>query len=426
MQSGTVHVIGAGVAGLSAAVRLAERGHHVIVHEQARQAGGRCRSYFDAAVGLTIDNGNHLVLSGNHAVQAFLSTIGSENVLEGPASAEFPFVDLKSGERWSVRPNDGLFPWWIFSRTRRVPGSKPHEYLGLAPLLWAGPRTRIAEAIASRGPLYERLWRPFLLAALNIDPAEGSARLAGTVIRETLAKGGEACRPLIATEGLSSAFVEPARKYLEEHGGSVLLDRRLRALEIDGSRVGGLDFGESKIVLAPEDAVILALPARGSQMLLPEISAPTEFNAIVNAHFRVAPPPGTPLMLGVLNGLVEWLFAFPDRLSVTISGADRLIDVSRESLAADIWVEVAKIAGLGPEMPPWQIVKERRATFSATPEQDSKRPVAATRWSNLVLAGDWTQTGLPATLEGAVRSGNKAAELVAARNGAAVASGTKG
>ena len=425
MQSGTVHVIGAGVAGLSAAVRLAGRGHHVIVHEQARQAGGRCRSYFDAAVGLTIDNGNHLVLSGNHAVHAFLSTIGSESVLEGPASAEFPFVDLKSGDRWCVRPNDGLFPWWVFSRSRRVPGTKTREYSGLAPLLWAGSRTRIADAIACRGPLYERLWRPFLLAALNIEPAEGSARLAGAVVRETLAKGGEAYRPLIATEGLSSAFVEPARKYIEEHGGSVLLDRRLRALEIEGSRVGGLDFGDSKIALAPEDAVVLAVPARVAEMLLPEIGAPTEFNAIVNAHFRVAPPPGTPLMLGVVNGLIEWLFAFPDRLSVTISGADRLIDAPRESLAADIWAEVAKISGLGPEMPPWQIVKERRATFSATPEQDSKRPAAGTRWSNLVLAGDWTQTGLPATLEGAVRSGNKAAELIAARTGAAAASGTK-
>jgi squalene-associated FAD-dependent desaturase len=425
MQSGTVHVIGAGVAGLSAAVRLAGRGHHVIVHEQARQAGGRCRSYFDAAVGLTIDNGNHLVLSGNHAVHAFLSTIGSESVLEGPASAEFPFVDLKSGDRWCVRPNDGLFPWWVFSRSRRVPGTKTREYPGLVPLLWAGSRTRIADAIACRGPLYERLWRPFLLAALNIEPAEGSARLAGAVVRETLAKGGEAYRPLIATEGLSGAFVEPARKYIEEHGGSVLLDRRLRALEIEGSRVGGLDFGDSKIALAPEDAVVLAVPARVAEMLLPEIGAPTEFNAIVNAHFRVAPPPGTPLMLGVVNGLVEWLFAFPDRLSVTISGADRLIDVPRESLAAEIWAEVAKISGLGPEMPPWQIVKERRATFSATPEQDSKRPTAVTRWTNLVLAGDWTQTGLPATLEGAVRSGNKAAELIAARTGATAASGTK-
>jgi squalene-associated FAD-dependent desaturase len=425
MPSGTVHVIGAGIAGLSAAVRLAERGHHVIVHEQARQAGGRCRSYFDAAVGLTIDNGNHLVLSGNHDVRAFLQTIGSERALEGPAKAEFSFVDVKSGERWTVRPNEGAFPWWILSRAHRVPGSKARDYLRLLPLLWAGSSARVGETIACRGLLYERLWRPFLLAALNIEPADASAQLAGAVVRETLAKGGEACRPLIATEGLSSAFVEPARRFIEEHGGSVLLDRRLRAIAREDDRVTALDFGEAQITLAPDDAVILAVPARGAEMLIPEISAPFEFNAIVNAHFRVAPPVGTPLMQGVVNGLVEWLFAFPDRLSVTISGADRLIDTPRESLAADIWAEVAEITGLGPDMPPWQIVKERRATFSATPEQDSKRPAAATDWANLMLAGDWTQTGLPATLEGAVRSGNAAADLVIARNSALAAPGTK-
>jgi squalene-associated FAD-dependent desaturase len=425
MQSGTVHVVGAGIAGLSAAARLAERGHHVIVHEQARQAGGRCRSYFDAAVGLMIDNGNHLVLSGNHSVRTFLQTIGSERALEGPAQAEFPFIDLKSGERWMLRPNEGAFPWWILSRAHRVPGSKARDYLRLLPLLWAGPNARVGETIACRGLLYERLWRPFLLAALNIEPAEGSAQLAGAVVRETLAKGGEACRPLIATEGLSSAFVEPARRYIEEHGGSVLLDRRLRALERAGGRITSLDFGEGNMTLAEDDAIILAVPARVAEMMLPEISAPAEFNAIVNAHFRVTPPAGTPLMQGVVNGLIEWLFAFPDRLSVTISGADRLIDAPREALAADIWKEVAEITGLGPDMPPWQIVKERRATFSATPGQDSKRPPAATDWQNLVLAGDWTQTGLPATLEGAVRSGNAAADLVIARNNALRAPGTK-
>jgi hypothetical protein len=196
-------------------------------------------------------------------------------------------------------------------------------------------------------------------------------------------------------------------------------------LERNRERVTALDFGEDRVTLAQDDAVVLAVPARVSEMLIPQISPPSEFNAIVNAHFRIVPPAGTPLMLGVVNGLVEWLFAFPDRLSVTISGADRLIDTPREILAAEIWAEVAKMTGLGPEMPPWQIVKERRATFSATPQQDSKRPAAATEWFNLVLAGDWTQTGLPATLEGSVRSGNIAAGIIAARKSAGAAPGTK-
>jgi uncharacterized protein with NAD-binding domain and iron-sulfur cluster len=110
---------------------------------------------------------------------------------------------------------------------------------------------------------------------------------------------------------------------------------------------------------------------------------------------------------------VQWLFAFPGRLSVTISAGDRLIDAPREELAKKIWSEVASLTGLPAALPPWQIVRERRATFAATPAQDAARPGAATRWRNLVLAGDWTDTGLPATIEGAIRSGNRAADIIA-------------
>ena len=146
--------------------------------------------------------------------------------------------------------------------------------------------------------------------------------------------------------------------------------------------------------------------------LLPGLTAPDEFRGILNVHFHVKPPPGQPAILGVVNAEIEWLFAFPDRLSVTISNADRLIDRPREALAAEIWREAAALTGLADDLPPWQIVKEKRATFAATPAQNAKRPNSRTRWANVVLAGDWVQTGLPATIEGAVRSGYKAASII--------------
>ena len=111
------------------------------------------------------------------------------------------------------------------------------------------------------------------------------------------------------------------------------------------------------------------------------------------------------------NSTAEWIFTFPDRVSVTVSGADAIVDRGREDLACTLWGDVAKALGLPPVLPVWQIVKEKRATFAATPEQDALRPAAKTGWKNLVLAGDWTQTGLPATIEGALRSGFKAASL---------------
>jgi protoporphyrinogen oxidase len=106
-MNGTVHIIGAGLAGLSAALNLTQQGRSVVVHEATAFAGGRCRSYHDAAVGMTIDNGNHLLLSGNHAALAYLRDIGAADRLVGPSHAEFSFVDLASGERWTLRFNDG-------------------------------------------------------------------------------------------------------------------------------------------------------------------------------------------------------------------------------------------------------------------------------------------------------------------------------
>jgi hydroxysqualene dehydroxylase len=160
--------------------------------------------------------------------------------------------------------------------------------------------------------------------------------------------------------------------------------------------------------------VVMAVPPRPAASLLPGLKTPSKFRAIVNAHFRFDPPKDLPPILGVVGGLVEWLFAFPQRLSITISGADRLVDMPREELAQAIWRDICKAGGVQGELPPWQIVRERRATFEATPEQNALRPGASTAWKNLFLAGDWTDTGLPATIEGSVRSGDRAADLVLA------------
>jgi squalene-associated FAD-dependent desaturase len=412
MNRGTVHIVGAGLAGLSAAVKLVGYGHEIVIHELARHAGGRCRSYFEPALGLTVDNGNHLLLSANGAALAFLRTIGSEDKLVGPQEPEFAFADLASDECWVLHPNNGRIPWWIFSKARRVPGTHAIDYLPITRLLRSKPDQKFGKVVACEGPLYERLSRPLFLATLNTDPPEASALLAGAILRETLARGGRACRPLIAQEGLGPAFIDPALSYLERNGAKICYSRQLRQLDLADDRVQALDFGEDAVKLATNDAVVLAIPGSVARLILPGIATPTTFRAIVNAHFKLEPPPGFPKILGVINGMPEWLFAFPDRLSATISAADRWIETSREELAQRIWSDVAKLIGATGDMPPWTIIKERRATFAALPEENAKRPPAATKWPNLFLAGDWTATGLPATIEGAIRSGNTAANLV--------------
>jgi len=410
----TAHIIGAGISGLSAAVRLANANFKVHVHEATQQAGGRCRSYFDAATNLTIDNGNHLLLSGNRHALAYARSIGTEAGLVGPKRAQFSFVDLASGQRWQLDLGESRLPLWVFDRARRVPDTGLMEYLALMPLIWASKGRLLGDAIPCRGTLYRRLVQPLLLAALNVDPPEGSAGLAGAVVRETLLAGGQACRPLIARDGLSAVLIEPAVRLLQEKSTSVRFGHELREFGVSAGSVAELKFGGDVIGIRPDDAVVLAVPPRPAATLLPGLKTPSKFRAIVNAHFRFDPPKDMPPILGVVGGLVEWLFAFPQRLSVTISNGDRLVDMPREELAQAIWRDVCKAGGVQGDLPPWQIVRERRATFEATPEQNALRPGPATAWKNLFLAGDWTDTGLPATIEGSVRSGNRAADLVLA------------
>jgi squalene-associated FAD-dependent desaturase len=344
-------------------------------------------------------------------VHDYLSRIGAKNALAGPPRAEFAFIDLADGERWTLRPNEGSVPYWISRKDRRVPGTVGGDYMKYAPLLWASQIARIGDTVSDRGPLWRRLMQPFLLAALNTEPEDSSSALAGAVLRETLAKGGRHFRPRIAHPTLAAAFVDPALRYLGEKGAPIRLSTRLRGLTLGARAAMALDVPGATLPVSAHDVVVLAVPPWAAAALVPGLVVPDDFRAIVNAHFKMTAPAGAPPLLGVIGGTAEWIFAFHDRISVTVSGADAIVDQDREALAVRIWADVAQALGITDPMPAWQIVKEKRATFAATPQQDARRPAAKTRWRNLFLAGDWTQTGLPATIEGALRSGETAAAL---------------
>lgn len=390
----TVHIIGGGLAGLSAAVHARAAGWTVRLYEAARQAGGRCRSFEDATLGRVIDNGSHLILGANRAIFDYLRLTGAEGRLQPMEDPRFPFIDVESGERWTLR-----LPW----------GIGPRDGMVAMRLMMAPASATLGQYVDATRPSWRRFWEPLAVATLNTEAAAGSARLLGRVLALALLKGREASRPYFARANLSDVLVMPAVAQL---GAAVTFGARLKSLEFAGERVRRLIFGDGEVTLGPDDVVVLALPSWDAGEMVPGLIVPQETRPIVNAHFvvgeGVALAGGAPF-LGVIGGTAQWLFLREGIVSATVSAAGSLVDEPAEVIAAKIWRDICHAIGApATASPPFRIIKEKRATIAQTPESDSLRPGAPTRWRNLVLAGDWTATGLPATIESAVRSGEKA------------------
>ena len=409
-MSGTVHVIGAGLAGLAAAVRLAARGIAVHVHEAAPRAGGRCRSWHDAQLGITIDNGNHLLLSGNWAARAYLSEIGASDQFISPEDPHFPFFDAKSGQRWSIAPGKGPLPLWLFDRTRRVPETSVLDYAGAARLLSPRSEATVSDYLKP-GRATSHFWEPLVVAALNAPLDAAAASLLTPVLRETFLRGADYCRPMVARHSLAESLIDPALARLRALGARVDFGSRIKAIEFEHQRATMLRRDGGDVALGQHDNVVLAVPAWIVPDLAPMISVPPPGQGIDNIHFLL-PAPRPLAITGLVGCTPQWLFVRDSLASVTISAADALADVAPETLAADCWASLHGLLGLPPELPPYRVIRERRATFDASPASLRMRSPTRTPVANLLLAGDHVANGLPATIEGAIRSGFAAAEAI--------------
>ncbi|CAA6605632.1 conserved hypothetical protein [Rhodospirillaceae bacterium LM-1] len=402
------HVVGAGIAGLAAAVHLTKAGRKVALHEAANQAGGRCRSFLDAKLDRQIDNGTHLILGANPSLFALLNAVGGRLVAQAPAA--FPFFDRQACKGWTIKPSKGAIPWWVLNPGARLPDTSALDYIGGWRLMKAQADESVAQAVGN-GEMLERLWGPLCEAILNTSPEQGQARLLGEVLKRSLLKGEAACRPYTAPEGLSAAMIDPALDWLQRQGAEIRFNHRLSGIDKgelifdDGERIGISQMSPAILAVSPWIAADL-LPA------LPRF----ETRPIVCAHFLLPKPeeklPGGRNYLGIVRGLGQWWSLRGDVLSVTVSAATGLAMETAPEIAAKLWAECALMLGLPKEPPAYRVMKEQRATIAHTPDAERLRPDVADGPPGLFLAGDWTNTGLPCTLEGAAFSGQRAAQHI--------------
>lgn len=386
----TLHVIGAGLAGLACALGAADAGVEVVVHEAAKQAGGRCRSWDDAVLGARIDNGTHVVVGGNPATHAYLRRIGSAGSLSALTSIPTAY-DLASGALW--RPS---------------PATLLRAYASSLWRLAFDDRGTVGTRLEGSAD-YRYVWEPLAVATLNTAPGQASAALFRAVLAHTVWRGIAASRMHVARDDLSATFVAPAMAALGAKGVEIRFGAPLRAPLLRDGRVAELAFDGGSIVLSRRDAVVLATPwwTTSKWLGLPELPD----SPIVNIHYRTATPPANladHAALGIVGGVAQWVFRRGNILAVTISAAAGLDTRDSDEIASAVWAEIARALGLGEQPDAVRVVREKRATLLHTVETEPLRPHRH-QGENLFLAGDWTATGLPCTIESAIRSGNAAA-----------------
>jgi len=345
-------------------------GHRVTLFESSQQAGGRCRSFYDRTLDREIDNGNHLIMSGNKSALSYLDLVGAQDPMVGPKFAEYPFVDVASQKRWSVRINDGPIPFWVLDKQWRVPETGFLDYLRAAKIAFAKPYQTVSEVVDKKSPLYKAFWEPLTLAVLNTTPEIGQARLLWSVIRETFLLGGQASIPLVARKGLGAAFIDPAIDFLKRHGAVVCFGSRLRELEFNALGVSKMKFPDNEISIDNGEQVVLALPPSRLCQLIPNLDPPTDDASILNVHYRLEEPApdkylkGSPF-IGMVSSDAHWAFVRDDIVSLTVSASHAigLDEIPNAKIVDALWRET-QIA-LGIEGKPYEavrVIRERRAT----------------------------------------------------------------
>lgn len=406
MVSGRIHVVGAGLAGLSAALAATARGAAVALHEAGPVAGGRCRTV-RGADGFDHDNGTHVLFTANRRALALVARIGARGEWIEPEPDGLPVWDADAQRLFRI----GLS---IASWLRRDRRPADLSAVGLARLarLALSPSDRPVGEVMGRDPLARSFVGPLAVAVLNTPLGEASSRRFGAALRQLAWPG--AGRLMVARRGLDADLVAPALALLRSEGVAARFGTRLRTVTQEGGRATTLVFGDRTVALRANDRVILALPPSEIARLLPGVPVPDAFEPIVNLHFRL---PGTsrPRFVGLLGTLAQWALLRENHCSVTISAARQAVKEDADLLAPKIWREVAPaLAALGvladaSRVPEARVVKERRATIrqAAGPQpQPPLRPLA-----NLALAGDWLGA-LPATIESAVAAGERAVEVL--------------
>ncbi|HXH48274.1 MAG TPA: hydroxysqualene dehydroxylase HpnE [Terriglobia bacterium] len=443
-----VLIIGGGLAGLAAGVALTEAGCRVRLLEQKPYLGGRARSFREAATGSVVDNGQHLFMGCYHSTLKFFAAIGTSQTVTFDPQLRVRFLETDK-KLTELRCPAFPAPWHLlfgvclsnsFAFGEKVDvvrmGRALRDTRSTASAAGALEHLTVEEWLSELGQresLRRNFWDLLCIAAMNEDPQITSALLFHRVLRLALFTSPLDSRLGIPRTGLSDCYTEAAAHTITDHGGSVEPQRDVRALLVSNGECHGVKLVDGSTIEA--QATLSAVPWHVLPKLLPDETVTTQpfFSRILDLH----PAPIISIYLwfdravtdlefvGLRGTTIQWLFnkgkilgSGENYISLVLSGAHDHVARSKEDL---VDTALRELRTLLPGMSDARlthslVIKERFATFSPCVGVEALRPSAVTPVRGLYLAGDWTDTSLPATIEGAVQSGYTAAEAILQSN----------
>lgn len=445
-----VVLIGGGFAGLAAGVELAARGLQPIVLEARPHLGGRAYSFTDAATGWPVDNGQHAMMGCYAHTLSFLERIGAGGKVVRQPNLRVAMAHRRLGEgviACAPLPSPlHMLAGVLGYRLLRV-RERWQALLGGVRLLRlyrdgdlrlaASTVAELLDALGQSAHAQTSFWNPLAIATLNEAPERAAALPFAAVVARAFFGSRRDSQFVLPGVGLSDLYTDDARRFVEQRGGRIECRAAVAGLEVSGARVTAVVLRDGRRHAV--DACVAAVPPRALAALLPEAvgrAAPFRTleslggSPIVSVHLWLDRPVLGHEFLGVIGTTTQWIFnrskllrlqnGGGQCLSAVISAGHDVVQWENARIAATVVGELRAVvpAARAAQVAHSVVVKEKHATISTTPAAERIRPAADTPIGNLFLAGDWTATGLPPTIESAVLSGERAAARVVERLGA--------